>query len=402
MSDTFTAGRASIGSAPQPALSVAHAFDSRENSFDFIRLVAAISVIYGHSFGMVVDPSFRDPVTVLFPYTYSGALAVDVFFLISGIFVTRSFISSGNAVEFLVKRCARIFPALAMYGFVIAFPIAIFTTRAPVDFLLSPLPWIYAFNNSLLETTYFIPQVFEGTPMKGIVNGALWTIRSEFRLYLLILVIGLLGVLTVSARRYLIFGLLVAFSVNFKIFEGIGDARVASSIYMFLFGSATYLFRHHVSVQFIHLPVLLAATLLTGGDLQKLCLYSFIYVLVLYLGCMRPTRLFVIRNDYSYGIYLYGFPVQQIFAFLWPTSGAYANFLVSLLAVLCLAIPSWHLVERPFIGFGHGIFKGRLPTAGTWARLAIPVIAFALVAAGAKFGSPTRQATFIAAQQAAK
>ncbi|GGF74841.1 acyltransferase [Azorhizobium oxalatiphilum] len=386
---------------PQAVAAAAHPFDTRDNAFDLIRLVAALAVIYGHAFYLVRPTPARDPIAVLFPFTYSGALAVDVFFLISGIFVTRSFVVSRNPLAFAAKRMARIFPALALFGAVVAVLLALFATRAPLDFLLSPLPWVYASNTAVLKITYKIPGVFEANTLAGVISGSLWTLLAEFRLYVLVLVMGLLGALTIPARHILILGVIIAFAANGKFFEFVGDARVAPSVFMFLAGMASYVYRHTIPVTLLHVGTLLATTLMTSGEIHKLCFYAFVYALVIWLGCLRLPAALRIRNDYSYGIYLYAFPLQQIFALHLPDSGPYLNFALSAVAAICCAIPSWHLVEKPWIHSVHGAVAGRWPERRQWLYLGIPVLCFAVALIGTQFGSPAREAAYLRAQQVA-
>ena len=83
--------------------------------------------------------------------------------------------------------------------------------------------------------------------------------------------------------------------------------------------------------------------------------------LTVYLGLLEPPRLKVITSgDYSYGVYLYGFPVQQAMVATLGAAGMhwYINFPVSLMIAAILAIGSWHLVEKHAAGFRPLLFKG--------------------------------------------
>jgi len=51
-------------------------------------------------------------------------------------------------------------------------------------------------------------------------------------------------------------------------------------------------------------------------------------------------------GDYSYGIYIYAFPVQQSVAHLMPGVSVLQMVLVSAAATSLLAIFSWHLLEQ--------------------------------------------------------
>jgi peptidoglycan/LPS O-acetylase OafA/YrhL len=58
------------------------------------------------------------------------------------------------------------------------------------------------------------------------------------------------------------------------------------------------------------------------------------------------------KGDLSYGIYLYGFPIQQLLINYVPAFRHTASlFASSLLLTLPLALTSWHLIEHPAMEF---------------------------------------------------
>jgi peptidoglycan/LPS O-acetylase OafA/YrhL len=54
-------------------------------------------------------------------------------------------------------------------------------------------------------------------------------------------------------------------------------------------------------------------------------------------------------GDYSYGIYLYGWPVQQCVLGLDPNMPAWKDALISCPIALGLGIVSWHFFEKPLL-----------------------------------------------------
>jgi peptidoglycan/LPS O-acetylase OafA/YrhL len=70
--------------------------------------------------------------------------------------------------------------------------------------------------------------------------------------------------------------------------------------------------------------------------------------LTVYLGTLDPARPVILQTgDYSYSIYLYGFPVQQLVAQLGPWTHHWAvNLLLSLPLTAVIAALSWHGIEQ--------------------------------------------------------
>lgn len=61
------------------------------------------------------------------------------------------------------------------------------------------------------------------------------------------------------------------------------------------------------------------------------------------------------RNDVSYGLYIWAFPVQQLIivaGFAWL--GVWGTALLALLLTLHLAWASWRFVEKPAMKLGRG------------------------------------------------
>ena len=83
----------------------------RHNNFDALRLVAAVSVVFSHSF-LIAEGTQNHEWLIWLTGNQSilGLVGVFVFFAISGFLVTQSFEATGNARDFLAKRALRIFP----------------------------------------------------------------------------------------------------------------------------------------------------------------------------------------------------------------------------------------------------------------------------------------------------
>src|SRR5712675_658330 len=181
---------------------------ARQNNFDALRLVAAISVIFSHSFLIAEGTQNNEPL-ILWTGNQSilGLAGVFVFFAISGFLVTQSFEQTANPLHYLAKRALRIFPGLFIVTLVSAFVLGPLVTTLPLGaYLGRPEPYQYVVGNTLLDqTVHELPGVsFVDNPVGLEINGSLWTLRCEFVMYLMVLVLGVLRLLTVRvglARR---------------------------------------------------------------------------------------------------------------------------------------------------------------------------------------------------------
>src|SRR5215471_7752815 len=161
---------------------------ARQNNFDALRLLAAASVIFSHSFLIAEGSQAREWLILLTGnQCILGLTGVFVFFAISGFLVTQSFEQTANPWHFLAKRALRIFPGLLV------------TTLSLGTYLIRPEPYEYVLGNTLLDqTVHELPGVsFVKNPVGLEINGSLWTLRYEFVMYLMVLVLGARRLLTV-------------------------------------------------------------------------------------------------------------------------------------------------------------------------------------------------------------
>ena len=302
------------------------------NSFDLLRLLAAISVIFHHTRPVLGLPPHR-----IGPLDF-GELGVGVFFVISGYLVTASFQRSAGVWDYMRKRLLRIEPALIVSLLVTALVLGAMATDLPLGaYFRRPEVWLYVVRNALLyPVTYDLPGVFAHNPYAQVVNGSLWTLRLEFTCYVGIAVLGVLGLLRPWAAAALAVVSLAIFSA-LQIWrpelahEGALRLVRLGAQYGFLFLGGAWL-------QLIGRPpprwTLLSAVFL----LTPLWIVG-LPVLVIMVAALPSPKL---PADISYGAYIYAFPLQQMLQ-----SAGVLSFWSGLFVVLPFAIASWHLVERP-------------------------------------------------------
>jgi peptidoglycan/LPS O-acetylase OafA/YrhL len=228
----------------------------RGNNVLPLRYVAAAGVMVFHSFtfsGRVGD----DPLLRMFPPLNSGSLGIKVFFLLSGFLVTKSYLERGGLVPFVVARVLRIYPAL-IAATLFSIGVAAFVTAVPLrDFFSHPLTIRYLWSNALgWKIAFELPGAFATNPFPGGVNGSLWTIPVELRLYA---VVALLGVAGLLARRwryvaFVVLALALAFALP-DLFLADADTLVRELVALFMLGSLAWVFRDAIPMS---LPVAIA------------------------------------------------------------------------------------------------------------------------------------------------
>lgn len=324
---------------------VASAWASGRNNFNLMRLVAAWLVIYGHSRAITAAPGV-DVVTLLTGFRYAGAVAVDVFFVVSGFLIAAS-LERHTTRGYLVARALRIVPALLVCVLLTALVMGPLLTTA-ADYWSRPDTWRYiAVNATLWRSAFFLPGVFETLP-QTVVNGSLWTLPIEAKLYLALLLAWRLGLLT--PKRYTpLWALALAAAAwlawwRHPLPDYLADLLNCSAF--FITGTLLWVHRQSIRLSVWPLLALLAATVALRGTAW--CYVAYFPLLTygtLYVALV--TRLPVIaRTDLSYGVYLYGWPMQQL-AFIAGATTVVANTALATLFALACAALSWFLVERP-------------------------------------------------------
>jgi len=316
----------------------------RDNAFDVLRLLGAALVLVSHSFALAGDAEPR-----LGDHSL-GVIGVEIFFAISGFLVTASWLSEPRVRAFLVKRALRILPALVVTVVLSAFVLGpLLSTLSTGEYLRDARPYTYVIDNvgavvgagTVWDVAYTLPGVFAGLPSDA-VNGSLWTLPVEVRAYLLVLVLGLVGLL--AKRLWIVAALgLLALAP--------GASESTLLLVVFLVSALMYVKRDSIPLDGrLALAALLVWLIaMWAPHAQPLVAIAAPYV-VLYAAYRAPAgvRTITRRGDVSYGLYLLAFPVQQLLLeLLGAGTSPYLLTLIALPVTYALATLSWRLVERP-------------------------------------------------------
>lgn len=336
--------------------------DRRDNNYNLMRFLAAAIVIYSHSFPM--SGSGPDPLERLVGFSF-GHLAVDVFFVISGFLVTSSLLSRRSLGSFAAARALRLFPVLVVGAFGCAFVLGPLQTTLPLGAYLShPHTWRFALENSLtwpMGVRYTLPGVFDDVPLRGAVNGSLWSLPWELSMYVILLALGALAYtgrrrLGERALRRVLVAIGVVATAGYTVYEGFGfpyQFHLAQSLRLvsLFFGGATLLVLAdrvpHSGRLALLAAALLVADFLLPRPLMAVYAASLVYLVLWFAYARLPWLAFYNRaGDYSYGTYVYAFPLGQCVAAAVPGASAATILLLTAPLTLALAIPSWHLLEE--------------------------------------------------------
>ena len=334
------------------------------NNFDPMRLLAALAVVFSHAFPITCGSDDCEPLHRFSKgQTTIGTIAVGIFFVISGFLITRSFELGGRnlpgALRFVRARVLRIFPALfvilLLLSFVLGPILSTFSIRE--YFSHSQVLSFFLVNASLISFHDGLPGVFSHNPFPNSVDGSLWTLRYEVRCYALIFVLGISRLITSSV-------LAILFLAALGVFAFLGHESWFLTAF-FLGGAFLYVRPLPLDGRIAMVCIAVIILSLYVGGFQMIAPIFGTY-LVIWLALSDSVRLprLAKYGDYSYGVYIYAFPVQQMVAQFMAASGVwYWNVLISGPISTILGVFSWILIERPALAL-----KGR-------ARRAAPVSA---------------------------
>lgn len=326
--------------------------------FDYLRLGLAISIVAWHSMTVVLPrapgaidnvaaidaawASFRAPLTFLLP----------MFFTLSGFLVAGS-LDRNRLDAFLALRVLRIGPALAVEVLLSALMLGpLLSSYSLKSYFTDSLFWSYLLN-AIGDIHYKLPGVFSGNPRGDLVNSQLWTVPWELGCYLAITAVALLGL---HRRRAMLLIVVLVLAIVIPLLDLKNTIHAGTSlsgpmlVVCFLIGVAVHAFRDRLPFSPILFAVCLVSAIALASHkiLDVLCPLPLAYVTI-WLGLQNPPKLPIVScGDYSYGLYLFAFPIQQAAWQLGARTFA-ANLAITLALGFAYAAFSWRMVEAPIL-----------------------------------------------------
>lgn len=323
--------------------------DTRSNSsgFDYLRLALAAAVVCYHSAVTTGGEALQRQISDSW-VGHVFALVLPMFFALSGFLVAGSLLRSQTLAEFLGLRALRIFPALILNTLACALLLGpLMSTLGIGPYFADPLFWRYLWN-ALGHPQFHLPGVFADSPTSE-VNSQLWTIPVELECYI---VLATLALLRLPRLRRLYAALFVAalLALEAQAWNGAGPWLGRQLILSFHAGVLLFLLRDRVRWSSLAGAAALALALaaLSRPATAYLAAPPAAYLAV-WIGLHDGRRAALLRSgDYSYGLYLGGFPIQQLLVATLPAARVWwINLLLGLLFGLAFAAVSWHAVEKP-------------------------------------------------------
>ena len=321
--------------------------------FDYLRIVLAIAVVAWHGIKVV---SGVDSAEWHGSLRSLAGLMLPMFFSLSGFLVAGSLERVSGLCEFLLLRAIRIVPALAVEVLLSALILGACLTTLPLAGYITSDVFHRYFFNIVGHIQYQLPGVFEANPFPGIINLSLWTVPFELECYLVLSAMMLLGW---AKRPWLVVAaclaaILLLTMQAYPLRDEMQYLRPKGKALILAFVIGVLVYQYRAKILYGHvfaaISALLALALLSQAWLQYLALPFVAYVTV-YLGLQTPKKYtFVMRGDYSYGLYLFAFPLQQLHVFLFGINATWAgNVTFALCFGMLYAAFSWHCVEQPIL-----------------------------------------------------
>jgi len=331
--------------------------DNRKNNFNALRLFAAVLVIYGHMHALLNISPF------IIMGTNVSTIAVEIFFTISGFLICESWKRDPDFFRYTTRRAMRIIPGLIFVVLITAFIIGpIVTSLSTSEYFANARLYNYL-KCILLNISYDLPGVFVTNPYPVAVNGSLWSLPVEVLMYVFVPILCIIGLKSKKMlRTFIVFTAIVIaanlfriwFAPDFRIVVYGMDVKNMLSLAPFFYIGSLFSFpqvRRLLNLQVAFAAILMAVLISWPSYINEIVVYLVVPYSVMAFALTDVPLFHKIgsQNDYSYGLYLWGFLIQQLT--IWKLGpnfrGLNTYFAISLIISYLCAVVSWHLIEKP-------------------------------------------------------
>lgn len=289
---------------------------TKSENLHLMRFIAAIMVIISHAYPISTGEDVGEWFTELTNHQLTmGGFAVSLFFLCGGYLIAMSVEKNKTAVKYFKARIVRLFPSLIFVVVSCILIGSLISTWGPFGYIMSGETWKYLLN-SVFISVKTLPGIFVYNPYGAVVNGSLWTLPVEFICYVLCFIAYKLTFL--QKKRFPISVPLVAIgAVAVWYFGSYAPMirEVVRPVLLFYIGMGFWVYREYIelNVRYFAIAVAIGVLLFVLGLGQVAMLLCFPYIMMyIWFGMKQCSPKVGVLGNYSYGIYLWGFPVQQM------------------------------------------------------------------------------------------
>lgn len=266
-------------------------------------------------------------------------------------------------MSYCQARFLRLVPALTVVLILSVLVLGPITTSLSwQDYFGNIQTWRYFYNLNLLDinTQFTLPGVFQEIPHPNSVNGSIWTLPFETWMYVMTATFYCIQQIIVfkypTLKKVLSYLTLISISLlliyaghYFQQSEKYQHYDILLFVSTFFIGANFYNLRKHIHLNWWVMALLLAgvpwlnSSLIAPLYLPVTIVYSVLTLAYLPQGFIRKYNAL---GDYSYGLYIYAFPVQQSLSY-WLGPDFIMMIILSTAITLPLATLSWHFIESP-------------------------------------------------------
>lgn len=344
------------------------AVGTKSENLHLMRFIAAIMVILFHSFHIAKGSETGEWFRVLTNHQLTmGEFAVSLFFLCGGYLIAMSVEKYKTAKEYFLARIKRLFPPLIFVTIATVIGCSFISDWKPAGYVLSWDTWKYLLNAVFIRV-HELPGVFANNP-DAVVNGSLWTLPLEFVCYILCFIAFKCTLLQKKRFPYgipiVVIGAIVAWNLG-EMYQSLREG--ISPVLLFYIGMGYWVYREYVVLSaryfLISIVVFVLLFVVGAGDISMLVAFPYM-MMYLWFGMKQCSPKLGKLGNYSYGIYLWGFTVQQVVVYFWPkaTMPPMLNALISIPISILLGVLTYEIVENKSRGIPDWVRNIKCPDA---------------------------------------
>lgn len=341
------------------SISLENSFKGRKNNLDIMRFIAALLVIISHSIPIAYGADYADFISNWTDGGLSiGGIAVGVFFVTGGFLILKSAESKGQVKDYAKARAIRILPPVLVYAVLMVFLVGpILTELSLGDYFGQTGTYKYLLNG-ILVLQHNLPGVFLNNIYGPVVNGALWTLPIEVLCYALCFFAFKIGITDKKRFKYTIpLAVVLVLAISYAFRGNTFILSVVRPMVLFYIGMVAYVYRGAIKLDWklcvINLVFFVVAIVMKCDYVAMLIFFPYI-IFYLAFGTRKKADWFGKYGEFSYGMYIWGWPVQQVICNVFGGSmDWYVNAILTIPIVLICGVLNYYVVEKRFMKRKH-------------------------------------------------